>query len=118
MDLSGRCHGKEKAEAVRPQAPRRGHSPLWRALALTRSRVSLNDAWLVERARHGDHAAFAVLVRALRTQTQSIRVSPAWFTIPNWLEIWLRKLSGGFIVRLELSIPREGLSVPGFFEWL
>ncbi len=25
--------------------------------------TSLNDAWLVERARHGDHAAFAVLVR-------------------------------------------------------
>lgn len=25
--------------------------------------VHLHDAWLVERARHGDHHAFAVLVR-------------------------------------------------------
>ena len=33
---------------------------------------SLNDAWLVERARHGDHAAFAVLVR--RYEKKLIRV--------------------------------------------
>jgi RNA polymerase sigma-70 factor, ECF subfamily len=33
---------------------------------------SLNDAWLVERARHGDHAAFAVLVR--RYERKLIRV--------------------------------------------
>jgi RNA polymerase sigma-70 factor, ECF subfamily len=34
--------------------------------------ASLNDAWLVERARHGDHAAFAVLVR--RYERKLIRV--------------------------------------------
>ena len=33
---------------------------------------NLNDAWLVERARHGDHAAFAVLVR--RYERKLIRV--------------------------------------------
>jgi len=33
---------------------------------------SLNDAWLVERARHGDHAAFAVLVR--RYERKLVRV--------------------------------------------
>jgi RNA polymerase sigma-70 factor, ECF subfamily len=34
--------------------------------------VNLNDAWLVERARHGDHQAFAVLVR--RYERKLIRV--------------------------------------------
>jgi RNA polymerase sigma-70 factor, ECF subfamily len=34
--------------------------------------ATLNDAWLVERARHGDHAAFAVLVR--RYERKLIRV--------------------------------------------
>jgi len=34
--------------------------------------ASLGDAWLVERARHGDHAAFAVLVR--RYERKLIRV--------------------------------------------
>ena len=34
--------------------------------------ASLNDAWLVERARHGDHAAFAILVR--RYERKLIRV--------------------------------------------
>jgi RNA polymerase sigma-70 factor, ECF subfamily len=34
--------------------------------------ASLNDAWLVERARHGDHQAFAVLVR--RYERKLIRV--------------------------------------------
>ena len=29
---------------------------------------SLHDAWLVERARHGDHQAFALLVRRYRAQ--------------------------------------------------
>lgn len=33
---------------------------------------ALNDAWLVERARHGDHSAFAVLVR--RYERKLIRV--------------------------------------------
>ena len=40
--------------------------------------VNLNDAWLVERARHGDHLAFALLVRRyerklLRVLTRLIR---------------------------------------------
>ena len=34
--------------------------------------VNLNDAWLVEHARHGDHQAFAVLVR--RYERKLIRV--------------------------------------------
>jgi len=34
--------------------------------------ANLNDAWLVERARHGDHIAFAVLVR--RYERKLIRV--------------------------------------------
>jgi RNA polymerase sigma-70 factor, ECF subfamily len=34
--------------------------------------ANLNDAWLVERARHGDHQAFAVLVR--RYERKLIRV--------------------------------------------
>ena len=34
--------------------------------------ATLNDAWLVERARHGDHTAFAVLVR--RYERKLIRV--------------------------------------------
>lgn len=34
--------------------------------------ANLNDAWLVERARHGDHAAFAVLVR--RYERKLVRV--------------------------------------------
>jgi RNA polymerase sigma-70 factor (ECF subfamily) len=34
--------------------------------------ANLNDAWLVERARHGDHAAFAILVR--RYERKLIRV--------------------------------------------
>src|SRR5437016_8771362 len=34
--------------------------------------LNLNDAWLVERARHGDHQAFAVLVR--RYERKLIRV--------------------------------------------
>src|ERR1700689_603511 len=34
--------------------------------------VNLNDAWLVEHARHGDHRAFAVLVR--RYERKLIRV--------------------------------------------
>lgn len=34
--------------------------------------ASLNDAWLVERARHGDHTAFAILVR--RYERKLIRV--------------------------------------------
>jgi RNA polymerase sigma-70 factor (ECF subfamily) len=34
--------------------------------------AGLNDAWLVERARHGDHAAFAVLVR--RYERKLVRV--------------------------------------------
>jgi RNA polymerase sigma-70 factor (ECF subfamily) len=48
-----------------------------RKLAVTLSdgssdEASLNDAWLVERARHGDHQAFAVLVR--RYERKLIRV--------------------------------------------
>jgi RNA polymerase sigma-70 factor (ECF subfamily) len=40
--------------------------------------VNLNDAWLVEHARHGDHKAFAVLVRRyerklIRVLTQLVR---------------------------------------------
>ena len=34
--------------------------------------VNLNDAWLVERARHADHAAFAILVQ--RYERKLIRV--------------------------------------------
>src|SRR5437660_1525283 len=34
--------------------------------------LNLNDAWLVEHARHGDHQAFAVLVR--RYERKLIRV--------------------------------------------
>jgi RNA polymerase sigma-70 factor (ECF subfamily) len=38
----------------------------------SRDEVNLNDAWLVEHARHGDHQAFAVLVR--RYERKLIRV--------------------------------------------
>ena len=31
--------------------------------------LNLKDAWLVEHARHGDHQAFAVLVRRYEAQT-------------------------------------------------
>ncbi len=40
--------------------------------ALLEDEASLNDAWLVELARHGDHNAFAVLVR--RYERKLIRV--------------------------------------------
>jgi RNA polymerase sigma-70 factor (ECF subfamily) len=42
------------------------------ATAARDDEAGLNDAWLVERARHGDHAAFAVLVR--RYERKLIRV--------------------------------------------
>ncbi len=38
----------------------------------TEDEANLNDAWLVERSRHGDHAAFGVLVR--RYERKLIRV--------------------------------------------
>ena len=42
------------------------------AVSVSENEANLNDAWLVERARHGDHAAFAVLVR--RYERKLIRV--------------------------------------------
>jgi len=67
---AGRSHAGGASEAV-PAAnpPATGPDP---ATAGPDDEASLGDAWLVERARHGDHAAFAVLVR--RYERKLIRV--------------------------------------------
>jgi len=69
--LSRRCHAKGEAEAVSTANPSAGLVAASASIGLD-DESSLNDAWLVERARHGDHTAFAVLVR--RYERKLIRV--------------------------------------------
>src|SRR5271170_6875739 len=70
LDVIGSVHAQDAREE-RPRTYARGkagesnrHGP--------GDEVNLNDAWLVELARHGDHQAFAVLVR--RYERKLIRV--------------------------------------------
>ena len=69
--LSRRCHAKGEAGAVSTANPSAGLVAASASIGLD-DESSLNDAWLVERARHGDHTAFAVLVR--RYERKLIRV--------------------------------------------
>lgn len=69
-DVNHRSHAKGEAGAVSTKKASAGSAVSSADLGLDES--SLNDAWLVERARHGDHAAFAVLVR--RYERKLIRV--------------------------------------------
>jgi len=69
--LSRRCYAKEEAGAVSIANPSAGLVAASAGIGLD-DESSLNDAWLVERARHGDHTAFAVLVR--RYERKLIRV--------------------------------------------
>jgi RNA polymerase sigma-70 factor (ECF subfamily) len=71
VDPDGRLDaaGGARGQACRPGvAGKRGAA--WRND--TDDEANKNDAWLVERARHGDHQAFAVLVR--RYERKLIRV--------------------------------------------
>ncbi len=70
--IGPRCHAQGEAEAV--STAKSSARPLAAAPATISpdDETSLNDAWLVKRARHGDHAAFAVLVR--RYERKLIRV--------------------------------------------
>jgi RNA polymerase sigma-70 factor, ECF subfamily len=69
--LSRHCHAKGEAGAVSTANPSAGLVAASASIDLD-DESSLNDAWLVERARHGDHTAFAVLVR--RYERKLIRV--------------------------------------------
>src|SRR5208337_689928 len=69
--VSRRCHAKREAGAGSTANPAAGPVAAAASIGLD-DESSLNDAWLVERARHGDHAAFAVLVR--RYERKLIRV--------------------------------------------
>ena len=55
--------------------------------------VNLSDAWLVDHARHGDHQAFAILVR--RYERKLIRVLARLVRDPNRPATWHKKPSGG-----------------------
>ena len=69
--LSRRCHAEGEAGAVSAANPSAGLVAASASIGPD-DEASLNDAWLVERARHGDHTAFAVLVR--RYERKLIRV--------------------------------------------
>ncbi len=69
--VSRRCHAKGEDEAVSRANSSSGPVAVAADTGLD-DESNLNDAWLVERARHGDHAAFAVLVR--RYERKLIRV--------------------------------------------
>lgn len=68
---SRRCHAKGEAGAASTANFSAGLVAASASIGLD-DESSLNDAWLVERARHGDHTAFAVLVR--RYERKLIRV--------------------------------------------
>jgi RNA polymerase sigma-70 factor, ECF subfamily len=70
-DVSRRGHAKGGAGAVSTANSSAGPVATLASIGLDEE-SSLNDAWLVERARHGDHGAFAVLVR--RYERKLIRV--------------------------------------------
>src|SRR5208337_4611815 len=69
--VSRRCLAKGEAGAGSTANSAAGPVAATASISLD-DESSLNDAWLVERARHGDHAAFAVLVR--RYERKLIRV--------------------------------------------
>jgi len=69
--LSHHRHGKGEARVGSTASFSAGSVAAATSIGLDHE-SSLNDAWLVERARHGDHAAFAVLVR--RYERKLIRV--------------------------------------------
>jgi len=67
---AGRSHGEGGNGAVAAAKP--STAGLVPATIGPDDEANLNDAWLVDRARHGDHAAFAILVR--RYERKLIRV--------------------------------------------
>jgi RNA polymerase sigma-70 factor (ECF subfamily) len=68
-----RCHGRAKRTAGAGLTAKSSAELVTAAASVgLDDESSLNDAWLVERARHGDHVAFAVLVR--RYERKLIRV--------------------------------------------
>ena len=69
--LSRGCHAKGEAIGQSTASSSAGQVAAFATIGLD-DEASLNDAWLVEQARHGDHAAFAVLVR--RYERKLIRV--------------------------------------------
>ena len=70
-DVSRKRDGKGETPAVSTVISSAGPAAVAASTGLD-DESSLNDAWLVERARHGDHAAFAVLVR--RYERKLVRV--------------------------------------------
>jgi RNA polymerase sigma-70 factor (ECF subfamily) len=70
-DASHRGRAEAEAGSVTTANSSAGPAPASASIGLD-DESNLNDAWLVERARHGDHAAFAVLVR--RYERKLIRV--------------------------------------------
>ena len=67
--------GRDASNTMKPAQPQPRPEPIMAAVVETTpgdDEGNLNDAWLVERARRGDHAAFGVLVR--RYERKLIRV--------------------------------------------
>ena len=111
--VNRRCHAKGEAGAVSTANSLAGPLAASASIGLDEE-SSLNDAWLVERARHGDHTAFAVLVR--RYERKLIRVLARLVRDPELARDLAQETFCACIAGWNASTPQGGL-VRGFFEW-